>query len=120
MGNREKSIVLDKAFQFCLKVIRLCYNMKAEKEFVLSQQLLRSGTSIGANINEALGGYSTKDFQYKMSISLKEAQESEYWLRLLSESELFAYDFRQLIEDSKEIQRILTSIIKTTRSNIHK
>jgi four helix bundle protein len=83
MGNREDSIVLKKAFEFALKIIALNKELINNKELVLSKQVLRSGTSIGANINEALGGVSTKDFQHKLSIALKEANETEYWLKLL-------------------------------------
>jgi four helix bundle protein len=83
MGNREDSIVLKKAFEFALKIIALNKELINNKELVLSKQVLRSATSIGANINEALGGVSTKDFQHKLSIALKEANETEYWLKLL-------------------------------------
>ena len=71
MGNREDSIVLKKAFQFALKVIDLNRELVSRREYVLSNQVIRSGTSIGANINEALGGVSKKDFQYKMALAFQ-------------------------------------------------
>ena len=92
--------------------------MAEKREFILSKQLLRSGTSIGTNINEALQGSSKRDFIYKMSISLKEAQETEYWLRLLFETQyLSETDFKNIYEDSVELIKMLTSIVKTSRLN---
>lgn len=115
MGNRDDSIVLKKAFEFALKIIELNKRLNSEKEFVLSNQVLRSGTSIGANINEALGGISKKDFQHKMAIALKEANESEYWLKLLKYSNI--HDTEDHLQDIHEIRKILTSIIITSKSN---
>ena len=74
------SIIRKKSFQFSLKIINLYKNLKNEKEYIVSKQLLKSGTSIGANIEEALAGQSKKDFIAKMSISSKEARETKYWL----------------------------------------
>jgi four helix bundle protein len=79
-----------------------------------SKQLFKSGTSIGANVEEALAAQSRKDFVSKMSIALKEARETHYWLRLLQESQLVEGDYSNRIDEIKEITRILTSIVKTT------
>ncbi len=89
--------------------------MRQQNEFVLSKQLLRSGTSIGANTEEATAAQSRKDFISKMSISSKEARETNYWLRLLRDSQLCeGIDYTDLIKESEEIIAILTSIVKTT------
>jgi four helix bundle protein len=84
----SESIIRNKSFQFSLKIIQLYKQLLNEKEYIISRQLLKSGTSIGANVEEALAGQSKKDFTAKMSISSKEARETKYWLRLLKESEL--------------------------------
>ena len=84
----KESIVQRKSFQFSLKIISLYKKLQLQKKFIISNQILRSGTSIGAKIEEALAGQSKKDFTAKMSISSKEARETKYWLRLLKESEL--------------------------------
>ncbi len=115
MGNRENSVVLKKAFEFALRIIELNKALSSKKEFVLSNQVLRSGTSIGANINEALGGVSTKDFQHKLSIALKEANETEYWLKLIHFSEI--QDTNTLITEVTELQKIIASILITSRKN---
>ena len=113
----NKSIVNEKAISFALQIIELYKLLKDNKEFVLSKQLLRSGTSIGANIAEALAGQSRKDFAHKMSIASKEARESHYWLILLQKSQLVEHDFSDEIEKSNELIRLLTSIVKTTTQN---
>ena len=114
----KESLVKKKSFEFSLKVISLFKDLKKEKEFVISNQLLRSGTSIGANIEEASAAQSKKDFIAKMSISSKEARETKYWLRLLKESELTQIDVKSLLLDIEELIRILTSIVKTSQKNL--
>lgn len=94
--------------------------LQQEKEFIISRQILRSGTSIGANVEEALAGQSKRDFIAKMSISSKEARETKYWLRLLKESEITSLDVKSLILDIDELIRILTSIVKTSQQNLTK
>lgn len=94
--------------------------LKSNKEYDLSSQVLRSGTSIGANVNEAGAAVSKKDFVNKMSIALKEVRESWYWLRLLKESKTIQINVEQNIDRCIELIRILTSIIKTTQSSIRK
>jgi len=114
----KESIVQKKSFEFSLKIIFLYKKLQKEKEFIISRQLLRSGTSIGANVEEALAGQSKKDFTAKMSISSKEARETKYWLRLLKQSELTSIDVNSLILDNYELIRILTSIVKTSQQNL--
>jgi len=115
LENRP-NIIKEKSYQFALDIIHLYTQLKQHKEFVLSKQLLRSGTSIGANIEEATAAQSRKDFISKMSISSKEARETNYWLRLLRDSNICeSIDYSDLIRDSEEIIKILTSIVKTSQ-----
>ena len=116
----KESIVQKKSFEFSLKIISLYKKLQQEKEFIISRQILRSGTSIGANVEEALAGQSKRDFIAKMSISSKEARETKYWLRLLKESEITSLDVKSLILDIDELIRILTSIVKTSQQNLTK
>ena len=116
----KESIVQKKRFEFSLKIISLYKKLQQEKEFIISRQILRSGTSIGANVEEALAGQSKRDFIAKMSISSKEARETKYWLRLLKESEITSLDVKSLILDIDELIRILTSIVKTSKQNLTK
>ncbi|OAD46768.1 four helix bundle protein [Polaribacter atrinae] len=101
-------------------MISLYKKLQQEREFVISNQILRSGTSIGANIEEALAGQSKRDFTAKMSISSKEARETKYWLRLLKESEITSIGVDSLILNIDELIRILTSIVKTSQQNLTK
>jgi four helix bundle protein len=109
-----ESIIQKKSFAFALKVISLYRELQSQHEYVLSSQLLRSGTSIDANVEEASTGQSRRDFMAKMSIASKEARETRYWLRLLQQSKLVDVDVATLLIDIDEIIRILTSIVKTT------
>ena len=111
----KDSIVKEKSFQFSLKIIALYKKLLVENEYIISKQILRSGTSIGANIEEALAGQSKR----KMSISSKEARETKYWLRLLKESELTNLDVNSLILDIDELIKILTAIVKTAQRNLN-
>ncbi len=113
----KKNEILDLSFDFALEIIKLVKYLKANKEFVMSSQLLRSGTSIGANISEAQAAQSTNDFISKMSIASKEARETEYWLRLLDKSNyLDEYQNTSVLFSSiQSIVKLLTSIIKTTQ-----
>ena len=110
----SESIVRQKSFGFALEIISLYKQLSAEKEYVLSKQLLRSGTSIGANIEEAVAAQSRRDFLAKMSIASKEARETRYWLVLLQKSKLTKLDLKPAIVQVEELIRILTSIVKTT------
>jgi len=114
----KDNLIQEKSFQFSLAVISLFKELQKEHEYIISKQILRSATSIGANIEEAIGGQSKKDFLSKISISLKEARETHYWLRLLSESELTEIDVSALKKDILEIVNILSAIVKTTRANL--
>jgi four helix bundle protein len=114
----KESIVQKKSFEFSLKVISLYKDLQSQKEFIISKQLLRCGTSIGANIEEALAGQSKRDFTAKMSISSKEARETKYWLRLLKESELTNLDVNSLLLDIEELIKMLTAIVKTSQKNL--
>ena len=112
------SIVSKKANAFALRIVNMYkyLTLKAsQKEFVLSKQVLRSGTSIGANIEEALRGQSKADFVAKMNISLKEACETRYWLKLLRDSDYLEHAAaNSILTDCDEIIRMLKSIVKTT------
>jgi four helix bundle protein len=115
--KNSKSIISNKAYSFALKIIETYKNLvEVKKEFVISKQLLRRGTSIGANINEALSSESKRDFVHKLSISLKEARETVYWLNLLHDSAYIELNqFGILNSLCAEILKMLTSIIKTTK-----
>lgn len=109
-----ESIIQKKSFQFSIEIINLYKQLVREKEFVLSKQLLRSGTSIGANASEANFGQSAKDFIHKLHISRKEASESLYWLNLLQATDYISNEtHKKLSNDCSELLRILTSIIMT-------
>ena len=112
----NKGPVYQKSYEFALKVIILYQELIRQKEYVLSKQLLRSGISIGANINEATAAQSRKDFISKMSIASKEARETKYWLNLLSDSKIAAIDCSSQIILIDELIRILTAIVKTSRT----
>jgi len=117
----QENVVKDKSYGFALKVVKLYKQLVYdEKEYVLSKQLLRSGTSIGANVEEAIGGQSERDFLAKISISYKEARESKYWLRLLKDGEFLSNSVTEpLISDCDELIKILGSIQKTLQEKIH-
>ena len=108
--------VKEKSFAFALEAIKLHRTMQINSEFVISNQMLRAATSIGANIEEALAGISKKDFIAKMSIASKEARETHYWLRLIQASSHETYDVKKLLNDADELIKILTAIVKTSQS----
>ena len=112
-----ENAVLNKSKGFAIRIIRLYQYLKDEKkEFVLSKQLLRSGTSIGANCREAYRAQSPADFTAKLGIALKEAEESAYWLELLVETDYITKDqFGSIYTDNEELIKLLVSIIKTTK-----
>ncbi|MFC2611444.1 MULTISPECIES: four helix bundle protein [Capnocytophaga] len=113
----KNSIIKEKSFNFALEIIDLYKKLQEQKEYILSKQLLRSATSIGANVNEALAGESRADFVHKMTISNKEARESLYWLELLDKSSLIELDLSEYINQCQEITKILTSIVKTAKTS---
>ena len=116
LKKESKSIVAEKAYAFALLVILIYKELKTENEFILSRQILRSGTSIGANVNEAISAESKKDFVHKLSISLKEARETKYWLNLLKDSNFIHQEmFDKSNKKCEELIKILSSIILTTK-----
>jgi len=117
---RKDNVVLEKSYALALRMVKLYkYLMEEKKEFVLSKQILRSGTSIGANIEEAMGAQSEKDFLSKVSIAYKEARETKYWLRLLNDSEyLEEKQAQSLFQDIEEMLKLLGSIQKTMKQKI--
>ncbi len=114
--NQTKHITRSKSFAFAVRVVHMARYLQYEKrEFVLSRQVLRAGTSIGANIEEASAGESRKDFRSKMSIASKEARETLYWLRLLRATDYLESRMADsMIQDCDELVALLTSIVKTT------
>ena len=119
MDNKE-NVLKDKSYKFALRIVKLYKHLTEDKkEFVLSKQILRSGTSIGANITEGNQAQSTADFIHKLSIALKEAFETEYWLCLLRDAEyLTEKQAESLIVDCNELQKMLTASIKTSKSKL--
>ena len=116
----KDNIIQIKSKAFAIRIIRLYrYLIETKKEYVLSKQLLRSGTSIGANICEALCGVSKKDFLSKLHISFKECVETQYWLDLLAETDyLSKNEYDSISSDCEELRKLLSSITKSTNENI--
>ena len=115
---KESNVVKEKSYAFAVRIVKACRHLVEEKkEYVLSKQLLRSGTSIGANVEEAIGGQSAKDFFAKLSISYQEARETHYWIRLLTDTEyLTPNQSESLLHDADELLKIIGSIIKTLKA----
>jgi four helix bundle protein len=115
----KENILKTKSYSFALQTINICRKLQENKEFILSKQLLRSATSVGANIREANNAQSKADFIHKLSISIKECDESQYWIELLKDSlYLKEDDFIQLHKEATEIHRILTRVILTSKKNL--
>jgi len=119
MENKENPL-RDKSYKFALRTVKLYKHLSEDKkEFVLSKQILRSGTSIGANIAEGSQAQSKPDFIHKLSIALKEAFETDYWFCLLRDGEFITEkQAESLLSDCRELQKILTTSIKTTKNNL--
>ena len=117
----NNNIVLDKSLEFAVRVVKLYKHLCTDqKEYVLSKQLLKSGTSIGANINEAQAGQSKADFIAKMAIASKEARESKYWIDLLIKTDYLNKDDKHvetLVNEIEELIKLLTSIVKSSQGN---
>jgi four helix bundle protein len=110
----KESIIKDKSYAFALRIITLVRWLRGRKEYELASQVLRAGTGIGANVEEALAGVSRADFIAKMAVASKEARESHYWLRLLRDSKTVpAERIAPLSDECLEVVRILTAIVKT-------
>ncbi|WP_378176486.1 four helix bundle protein [Aquimarina sp. SS2-1] len=118
---KKDNIIQIKSYDFALLCVKLFKKLTSERhEYILSKQVLRSSTSIGANIEEAIGGQSTKDFLSKMAISYKEARETHYWLRLLRDSNYLSQEeSKSLIENCEELLKIIGSIQRTTKFKTH-
>ena len=117
-----ENVLKDKSYKFALRVVKLFQHLSKEKrEFVMSKQVPRSGTSIGANVEEAGQAQSKPDFIHKLAIAQKESFETHYWIRLLRDSELLELTIAaSLLKDCSELQKLLTSSIKTAKSNLTK
>jgi four helix bundle protein len=117
---KSENIVQQKSFAFAIRIVNLYkFLITEKKEFILSKQLVRSGTSIGANIEESIGGQSNKDFIHKLSISYKEARETIYWLKLLKSTDyLSKQEAESLLNDAEEICRILGKIQITMKAKM--
>ena len=120
MNKMKDNIIHTKSKAFAVRIIRLYkYLSETKKEYVLSKQLLRSGTSIGANVSEALCGVSKKDFLSKMNISFKECVETQYWLDLMFETDyLSKEEYDSISMDCEELRKLLSSITKSTSENL--
>lgn len=115
--SEKKNIIKEKSFSFALRIVKLCKLLQEERrEWVISKQLMRSGTAIGALVREAEHAESKADFIHKMAIAQKEANETEYWLELLFQSEFInEKEFASIIQDQADISKILASIILTSK-----
>ena len=114
MDNGKENIIIQKTFSFALEVISFSELLDENRKYVISKQLLKAGTSIGANVKEAQNAESKKDFIHKMKIAAKEAEEMEYWIELCNHAISYPSN-NQLLNDLKESQRILTKIIGTSK-----
>ena len=116
---KEDNVIQNKSYAFAIRIVKVYqYLCENKKEYVLSKQLLRCGTSIGANVEEAIGGQSKKDFFAKLTIAYKEARETHYWIRLLTDtSYLNKNESKSLLHDTEEILKIIGSIQKTIRNS---
>lgn len=117
---KENNIIREKSYKFALRIIKFYkYLVYQKREYVLSKQVLRSGTSIGANVEEAIGGQTSKDFFAKISIAYKEARETRYWIRLIKDSKITEEIFLEsLLNDCEEICKILGKIQVTMKTKI--
>lgn len=122
MMVKKSNPALDLSFELTVQVVKFCYQLQRERrEYILSKQLIRSAASIGANLEEAIGGQSEKDFLAKISISYKEARETAYWLKTLYACEFIQKEkFNEFYSKADEIMRILGSSIRTLKRKLHK
>lgn len=120
---KEHNVIVDKSFAFAVRIVKLSQYLKTEhKEYILSKQVLRSGTSIGANVNEAQAAQSKKDFISKIAISTKEARETRYWLDLLVATDYLSTEKEfvvTILDDCTELIKLLTSIAKSSSNNLN-
>jgi four helix bundle protein len=115
----RENVVLQKTYSFAVMITKFCFEIQQnKKEFVISRQLLKSGTSIGANVEEAQGAISKAEFIAKMQIALKEAKETKYWLRLIKDANVYRNEKSEtLLQECNEIIQLITSILKTAKAN---
>ena len=119
LAMEKENPIRDKSYAFAVHIVEFCRYLQDKKEFVLSKQLLKSGTSVGANVEEALQAQSKADFISKLSISLKEAFESRFWLRLMLDTQTASVEkILPLQSEIQEIVALLTSIVKSSRQNL--
>ena len=116
MRNDKENVIVEKSFQFAIKIVLYCELLEDKKKFVISRQLLRSGTSIGANVREAQNAESKADFIHKIKIAAKEADETEYWLLICKNTSSYPFE-EQLLIDVQELLKILSKIISSSKSN---
>lgn len=114
----KDNLIQQKSFEFALAIIAFYKKLVDANEYVISKQLLRSATSIGANIEEAIAGQTKKDFLHKMAIASKEARETRYWLNLLDKSQIVKIDCKKYLQEIEAIINILTKIVKTSSNSI--
>jgi four helix bundle protein len=118
MSEAKSNPIREKSFEFALEVVRLCQSLNRKREYVISKQLMRSGTAIGAMVEESVAAESRRDFLHKMSIALKEAREVHYWLRLLDASGLVpGFDVTQQLSAADELVSLLTAITRTVKES---
>lgn len=113
----KPNLIADKSFDFALSIMAFCKELNSLKEFEISRQIFRSGTSIGANVSEATAAQTKKDFIAKMAIASKEARETQYWLKLILKNESIPVQVNPLLQNCNELVRILTAIVKTAQFN---
>jgi four helix bundle protein len=113
----KENAIVSKSYAFAIKAVKFCFEIqKKQKEYIISRQLLKSATSIGANIEEAQGAISKAEFILKVQIALKEAKETKYWLRLINDAEVYQNDFSEgLLKNCNELIVIITSILKSSK-----
>lgn len=118
MTEKKENVVQVKSYDFALRIVKMyMWLCQDKREYVLSKQLLKCGTSVGANVEEAIGGVSDKDFNSKLGIAYKEARETRYWLRLLRDSEIITQKaFDSIFPDCEELLKIIGSIRKTMQN----
>ncbi len=115
----KKNIIQEKTYTFALEIVQVCRKLQEQKDFILANQLLKSGTSVGANVRESQSAVSNKDFIHKLSIALKESQETDFWLHLLKDSNTIESDEADgLIRKNNENARILSKIILTSKKKL--
>ena len=115
---KTENKIVELTFDFSLEIINVYKLLVQHNEYVLSKQLLRSATSIGANVEEANAAQTKKEFIQRMSIASKEARETKYWLRLLEKSQIIKYDYSEHLKKIEHIINILTKIVKTSQESI--